>query len=1030
MRISEINLARKDAWPEVHIDGLVDGLNVVHSGNRGGKSTLAGLIGQLLYGKVSEPRRTRMGGVPDGSLQVAIDSEPYWLRRKTTHQGETQLFASGHDGEQIGARWLHRALGDLPVQRAAELLAVDFQSAPNPFKLLGDPFAKYLGSNLSHEHQVLAARQPIDKQRVEELVRRRNAIAQQLEQRMQAGRRDSKVLQQEASEIDAALQDRREQVNHLQAKLRDVEAELARLATTLRYHSLDENSARPARTHASQGKEQLQALDNEILRCRQTLADTQARTADLQTELAKLTADGSADRVTALADSRRTVGVMERLVEDLDSEVAQLARADRSKHPVGEDAHARFSPIAELLRKQVYSLCGQISEQQRNVRRQAIQAEVRQLSRVQTELSDRLEQLLSHREELVETARAPHLAGPVTPTAPAVGFCNCEHHGQHVAASDRDARWANETEATALHGQLERERYQLLGELSALGREVVQLETKWKRLQEQRAGLVEGATIEADRAEIDRLESLLKQALDVQTIDPVQQSNVRWSVSDLLAQLTGGRLVQVRLSRDSQKIGIVDHDRQTHRVDSLNPAERDQLYLALTLSLVSSFALEGMQLPLVLDDPFLRQDEAAAAVMAGVLERFGRGGHQILLLTDHARALEAFESIGAHIIQLGSETSLPKPEPQTTTVKTKSTRLVRETLDGKRSPGLRLASGHGAGNIEAVFYLSVHSSLNEFPVLGKETVAIFSPLGIHTVGDLLEADATDIANRLDRQNITESTVSLWQSHMRLLCEVPELTLNDAQMLTAVGILSPHDLRHARTSELWSAVSSFLSSERGSRYASARGRYTRERMDDWIYAAGGAREKNGNRGPRSTRSRSQRTSAQRGERSAGNGSSPASRSETRQQSREWRFHLDPGSDVEAAPSIGPKTAERLAKVGIHTVTDLLEADPESTAELLDTRHIRSKTIVAWQNQARLVCQIPELHGYGAMLLVACGLTEPAEISSFDPAELITRVQELCETKQGQRILRSAEPPSAKRIRRWIELAQHCRPLEAA
>ncbi len=1038
MKITGINLTGNGACPQVSLDGLVPGLNVIHSGNRGGKSALAGLIAHLLYGKTESAHRFRVrpeDAVASGTLLVCKDANDYVLERKNHGQGGSQLFVSGTDGQHTDTRWLHSALGDLPLKSAANLLAVDFQSAPDPLLLLDSPFAQYLGAQLPHENRNAVAHKPIDKQRVEELVRRRNAIAQQLEERMHAGRRDSHLLEQEAAQVDAALKNRRQQIDELQSQLQDVESKLSRLDTTLRYHSLDQHSTRPSHHCTDEHERQLRELDEEILRCRQTLTDTQARSANLHTELAKLTADGSAPRVTALAESRRTVGVLERLIDDLDSEVAQLARTTQSQHSIEEDAHARFSPIAELLRKQVYSLCGQISEQQRNAKRQAVQNELHQLNRVQIELADRLEQLLTNREALLESARTPHYAGPVTPTSPVVDYCDCEQHGHHVSASHRDANWANESDAAEMRGLLERDRYQLLNQLSALGREVVQLETTWKRLQEERAGLVEGSSIEADRAEIDRLESLLKQALDVQVLDPAQGFADHWTVSDIFAQLTNGKFAQVRLSRDQQTIRVVDKQRQAHHAGSLKPAERDQLYLALTLSLVSSFATQGVTLPLVLDEPFLRQDPADAAVMAGVLDRFGRAGHQVLLLTDHSRALDSFESLSTHIVELGREALAPVP--RTTSVKKKSSRLVRETFDGEQSPGLRLASGHGAGNIEAVFYLSTHSSLNEFPVLGKDTATVFSRLEIHTVGDLLDADAKTIARRLDRDDISEATVSLWQSHMRLLCEVPELTLNDAQLLTAVGIMSPHDLRHAHTGDLWTLISSFLESERNGRFETNRSRYSRSRTDDWIYAAGGARERSSRRGASSS-SNSSRRNASRGNRSRSNGSRSRRNGDARRtssngsdrQSHEWRFHLELSSDVEAAPSIGPKTAERLAKVGIHTVNDLLEADPESTAELLDTRHIRSKTILEWQNQARLVCQIPELHGYGAMLLVACGLTKPNEISSFDPTELISRVQEFCETKQGQRILRSAEAPSAKRISRWIELAQHCRSLEAA
>jgi predicted flap endonuclease-1-like 5' DNA nuclease len=59
---------------------------------------------------------------------------------------------------------------------------------------------------------------------------------------------------------------------------------------------------------------------------------------------------------------------------------------------------------------------------------------------------------------------------------------------------------------------------------------------------------------------------------------------------------------------------------------------------------------------------------------------------------------------------------------------------------------------------------------------------------------------------------------------------------------------------------------------------------------------------------------------------------------RQPAKRLRFYLEPSADVEDAPSIGPKIAKRLAKVGITTVADLLKADAAESAALLKVRYI--------------------------------------------------------------------------------------------
>jgi hypothetical protein len=225
--------------------------------------------------------------------------------------------------------------------------------------------------------------------------------------------------------------------------------------------------------------------------------------------------------------------------------------------------------------------------------------------------------------------------------------------------------------------------------------------------------------------------------------------------------------------------------------------------------------------------------------MAGVLEEFGRAGHQLLVLTEDRQARRAFDSFNVRLIDLDAARRARKTSsPSTPQV---STRLVRETVDGRQTLGLRLASGHGDGDIEAVFYLSTASSLDEFPVLGSGTGAAFARLGIHTVGELLAADPAEIARRLERRDIRGETVKLWQSHMSLLCHVPELTLNDAQVLTACGISSPVELRESDAGRLWEMVESFLASDAAERFAPVRRRYSRDQIADWIYAAGGVRK---------------------------------------------------------------------------------------------------------------------------------------------------------------------------------------------
>ena len=147
------------------------------------------------------------------------------------------------------------------------------------------------------------------------------------------------------------------------------------------------------------------------------------------------------------------------------------------------------------------------------------------------------------------------------------------------------------------------------------------------------------------------------------------------------------------------------------------------------------------------------------------------------------------------------------------------------------------------------------------------------------------------------------------------------------------------------------------------------------------------------------------------------------------SRSGRFFLETTSDVEQAPSIGGKTADRLRSVGLRTVRQLLDASPEKTAARINQRWITAEVIRQWQQQATLVCRIPELRGHDAQILVGCGITDPDDLATRSPDQLKSAVDAFCATTAGERILRGSEPPDAAELREWIAAAGQARGLAA-
>ena len=147
-------------------------------------------------------------------------------------------------------------------------------------------------------------------------------------------------------------------------------------------------------------------------------------------------------------------------------------------------------------------------------------------------------------------------------------------------------------------------------------------------------------------------------------------------------------------------------------------------------------------------------------------------------------------------------------------------------------------------------------------------------------------------------------------------------------------------------------------------------------------------------------------------------------------REKRFYLSIDDPIVRAPSIGPKTAARLAPFGIHRVGQLLSADPARLAGRIGLQYITARRVAEWQAQARLVCTIPWLRGTHAQLLVGAGYDTLVKLRGADLASVCAAVLRFSSTRDGQSVLRAGSPPDMERIGRWLAQVEHAEPQRAA
>jgi len=387
------------------------------------------------------------------------------------------------------------------------------------------------------------------------------------------------------------------------------------------------------------------------------------------------------------------------------------------------------------------------------------------------------------------------------------------------------------------------------------------------------------------------------------------------------------------------------------------------------------------------------------------------------------------------------------------------------------------------------YFLLESSPIDEAPSIDAATAERFRKIGVLHVRDLLQIDIDDAAHRLRHAGITAGMIRSWRAEALLVCRVARLRPYDARILVACGVESPKQLAGLDADELRRRVETFASTGTGQVLIHAGNRYELSRLTNWIRAARrmdghrhreygeprpassrasregrdraaeqGGRRKQAfeNRGRRAGRRRRERSNEYATDRVQPAGASPAKDPSSRNDrapraerpvhagpanreavvlkldgdGADLRFYLNTSDPIESAPSIGPRTAERLERIGIHTVADFLRADPVATAERLNHRYIKAETIRQWQQQTILVCRVPQLRGHDAQILVACGIVDPETLASTDPAVLWETVEPFSETAEGKRIIRSGKTPDFAEVYSWIQWAGHARQLRAA
>ncbi len=389
-----------------------------------------------------------------------------------------------------------------------------------------------------------------------------------------------------------------------------------------------------------------------------------------------------------------------------------------------------------------------------------------------------------------------------------------------------------------------------------------------------------------------------------------------------------------------------------------------------------------------------------------------------------------------------------------------------------------------------LFYLELDHGVEDLSGITLGELEALRTSGILTIDDMLSRSVPQIqeAARLKGFQLSVDRLHALRGQAELTAQVPMLRRSDAALLYASGIHSAEELSRLRPETVYDRVSEFQRSEAGSRYRRGGRLIDRQQSINWARFGQFTRtldDARHNRSRFSTRSSTSAVSS--GPRSASDKSVPrisdrphrdhadsdshgisrrrrrisgdadaeqrrarrfarrrkqmarlrtnttetsAEPGEVAEQFGGLRFYLNRTSPIEKAPSIGPRTAEMLEAIGIKTVEEMMNITPERIAEKLNHRRITPKVILQWQQQSRMMCQIPELRGHDAQILVACGITTPEGLASQNPAGLLTMVEPFSRSKEGERIIRSGKKPDLAEVTEWVQWAANARAFKAA
>jgi energy-coupling factor transporter ATP-binding protein EcfA2 len=1092
MKLLQIKAARYDTLPECVLDDLSAGITVFQGPHGCGKSTVVEMLRDVVKGRDIRATRAEVRPVRTGSVRVQVGVEIVAMsnRDKTTSPGspdsaepaQSQLRDSSAHRRDVLPEWVTSDVFH-------EILTVGYEDADR-FDLLTRLCLDALPTADSTEtgrveraiELCISDRIGNDQQQgvecqIADILKERSGLQSQLDgspvpslnlqsrldqvaEEIASGTREIRCIDDRLSEIEGEMADR--EVSLAALRQQNV-LSLDRVSIESRIQVLKERIRRWAeiRDVIAADIDSPGSMATTELRPQDSLRSVRALVTRLEDRVATL--NEQMQPLSRSADRDREVAATEQLRSEVSALCAYLNRHQSSVdcHEQGvegmltamaltnaEHMHRLLVEQVECLRAELHRADDVLADQAVAVTQQncvhALHREV--ISTVFVAGQHETDKSLHVAIEALQTERTAVVA----------------RRGEHEEL-------LHSRNAVLARLQLELAAVPTLEQLDTLRGRIADCDARLQLLRERQMALVQA---EADlRGTLSRLRtSRTPELFDI--------------ASTYIRRLTESSHVRVSCSLSRNELMVHSASAShPHRITELSRGTRHQVALALRLALVKVHSVAGSCAPLVLDDVFITSDDDRASEVVRLLTELAADGQQILFFTCQNDVATLFRRFDVDVRQFGDVPAAP----QVPAVPRVPVEPVVAAVDDSLKRSEIVVPVNDTGGSNWLYYLEFDHGIAALARLQPLELEALTSAGIKTIQDLLDCAPREMDTRLRKGGflLAQERLEEIRNQAEMACRVPMLRPLDAALLVAAGCPTTDELAMMRPEAVFELVLEFQKTDAGRDYRQHGNVIDQQQAINWSRSAQYARPLRVARNSRSrfsVRSNGRmkriprsvsafRSAAVRKSRTVSPTSGSRRRAIPPRESRQrrairnarlrrqahdiarrdriskplhaerpldtspahgtpLRFYLSGTNPVVDAPSIGPKTAERLGTAGVVTVSDLLDQSAERISEKLSNRRLTAAVVKQWQAQSGLMCQVPELRGHDVQILVACGVDSPEALLQHTATELMDAVGPFSESKEGTRIIRGGSAPDLDEVSNWIAWARSSRSLRAA